>query len=136
MNREELIADSRFQDNPSRVRNASDLDRMIGEWTRTLSAQTLLNSLEAHDIPASRVYTAADCASDVQYRHRGMVREVDDPLLGKVLHCGIVPHVPEGPGEIRWTGPSIGQHTQSVLEELLGMSAQEVGVLRETGVVR
>ena len=66
---------------------------------------------------------------------RGMVREVEDPLLGRVLHAGIVPHVPDDPGSVRWPGPSIGAHTMEVLQELLAMSSSEVEALREQGVL-
>jgi crotonobetainyl-CoA:carnitine CoA-transferase CaiB-like acyl-CoA transferase len=63
------------------------------------------------------------------------VRDVDDPLFGKVLHAGIVPHVPDDPGAIRWTGPPIGAHTDEILRDDLGLSADEISKLRERGVV-
>ena len=74
--------------------NSEALDTIIAAWTRRLPAVEVPRRLSAADIPNTRVYTAAD----VQFRHRGMVREVDDPLLGRLLHPGIVPHVSEGPG--------------------------------------
>jgi formyl-CoA transferase len=51
-----------------------------------------------------------------------MVCDIDDPIVGHVLHPGAVPVVPEDPGQIRWTGPAIGAHTEEVLRELLDMS--------------
>ncbi|MDF0542727.1 CoA transferase [Sphingobium sp. H39-3-25] len=136
LGRPELIEDMRYCDNPQRVRHASDLDAIIGGWTRRHSSDAIIAQLEAADIPCCKAYTAADCAADPQYRHRGMVREVEDPLLGKVLHTGIVPHLPESPGAIRWAGPSIGQHTDEVLAELAGLTEQELVSLRHAGVVR
>jgi formyl-CoA transferase len=64
-----------------------------------------------------------------------MVREVEDPLFGRVLHAGIVPHIPENPGEVRWPGPPIGAHTDEVLRELLGLKPPEIAKLRAEGVV-
>jgi crotonobetainyl-CoA:carnitine CoA-transferase CaiB-like acyl-CoA transferase len=136
MGRPELVEDPRFMDNRARVRHVGELDGIIGEWTFKHAAQVLIVLLEQNDIPASKVYTAADCADDEQYRYRGMVREVMDPLLGTVLHSGVVPHVPEGPGGIRWTGPSIGQHTQEVLGDMLGMGDEEISALRQAGALR
>jgi crotonobetainyl-CoA:carnitine CoA-transferase CaiB-like acyl-CoA transferase len=130
-----LATDPRFVDNPSRVAHAAELDRIIGQWTGERTAAALKTLLEAADVPSSKVYTAADCASDPQYLHRGMVRTVDDPLLGPVLHSGIVPHIPENPGRIRWTGPALGHHTAEVLDELLGMSADEIETLRQEGAI-
>lgn len=57
------------------------------------------------DIPNCKADTAADCATDPQHRARGMVREVPDRHFGTVLQAGIVPHMPESPGSVRWTGP-------------------------------
>jgi crotonobetainyl-CoA:carnitine CoA-transferase CaiB-like acyl-CoA transferase len=65
-----------------------------------------------------------------------MVREVEDPLLGaRLLHTGIVPHLPEDPGTIRWPGPAIGAHTDEVMREILGLGPAEVQALRQEGVV-
>ena len=64
-----------------------------------------------------------------------MVRELEDPLIGRVLHAGVVPHVPQAPGDIRWTGPAVGAHTDEVLNEA-GFDAGEIQILRQEGVVR
>jgi len=90
--------------------------------------------LEAADVPATRAYTVADCAEDPQFRHRGMVREVEDAQLGPMLHPGIVPMLPEDPGAIRWAGPPVGAHTEEVFQGLLGLSATDVAALRQEGI--
>lgn len=133
--RPDLTEDPRFAGNRARVAHAEALDAIIAAWTRRLPAEEVTRRLNAADIPNTRVYTAADCATDVQFRHRGMVREVEDPLLGRLLHPGIVPHVPEGPGTIRWTGPAVGAHTDEVLHELLGLTAAEISSLRDEGAI-
>ena len=130
-----LPLDPRFQDNRSRVANVEDLDAIIGEWTVQYDADALLAILAEADIPSSLVYTAADIAADPQYRHRDMVREVEDPLFGDVLQAGLVPGVPEDPGRVRWPGPKIGAHNEEVLEELLGFSANEIQRLRDLEVI-
>jgi len=130
-----LPLDPRFQDNRSRVANVEDLDAIIGAWTVQYDADALLAILAEADIPSSLVYTAADIAADPQYRHRDMVREVEDPLFGDVLQAGIVPGVPEDPGRVRWPGPKIGAHNEEVLGELLGFSANEIQRLRDLEVI-
>ena len=63
-----------------------------------------------------------------------MVREVEDPLFGReILHTGIVPHVPDDPGAVRWPGPPVGAHTDEVLRELLGLPPAEIAALRQEG---
>jgi formyl-CoA transferase len=135
MGRTELVDDPDFTGNQARVKNRTALDDMIGAWTATMTAVEADRVLSEADIPCCQVYTVADCAADPQYRHRGMVQEVDDPLFGTVLQTGIVPIVPEDPGRVRWPGPAIGAHTEAVLTSLLGLTADEVSALRAEGVV-
>ena len=135
MGQPDLPQDTRFRDNRSRVANVEDLDTIIGDWTRQHDADALLAILADADIPSSLVYTAEDIAADPQYRHRGMVQEVEDPLFGQVLQAGIVPGVPEDPGRVRWPGPKIGAHNEEVLGELLGMTAADVQGLRDQEVI-
>src|SRR3546814_284097 len=134
LGRPELVADPRFIGNRARVEHSQELDVLIGQWTQALTAADLQEKLNDAGIPSSKAYTAADAAEDPQYRYRGMVREVDDPALGPVLHSGVVPHVPESPGEVRWTGPAIGQHSDEILA-LAGYAAVEIAAFRDRGVI-
>jgi crotonobetainyl-CoA:carnitine CoA-transferase CaiB-like acyl-CoA transferase len=130
-----LSADPRFMGNRPRVQNVGILDKLIADWTRVRTAKQLEELLNAADIPNSRAYTAADVATDPQYLFRGMVRPVDDPVLGQVLHSGIVPHIPESPGAIRWPGPEVGQHTDEILSELCGFDRAAIARLRAEGTI-
>ncbi|MDR5651194.1 CaiB/BaiF CoA transferase family protein [Ruixingdingia sedimenti] len=133
--RPDLPQDDRFTSNLLRVKNVVALDELIADWSRQLPVAEVERLLKEHDIPSTQVYTAAEIASDPQFQHRNMVRRVDDPLIGQpVLHQGVVPHVPDNPGTIRWTGPAIGQHTDEVLAEI-GRSAEDIAKLRSEGVI-
>jgi crotonobetainyl-CoA:carnitine CoA-transferase CaiB-like acyl-CoA transferase len=131
----ELACEPRFQGNAKRVDNVAELDAMIAAWTKNHTSTDLDRMLAMSDIPATVAYTAAEIAGDKQLRMRGMVQDVEDPLFGKVLHAGIVPHVPDDPGAIRWTGPPIGAHTDEILGNDLGLGADEIRRLRNEGVV-
>jgi crotonobetainyl-CoA:carnitine CoA-transferase CaiB-like acyl-CoA transferase len=132
----ELVEDPRFSGNQSRVANAAHLDALIGVWTRTRTADTLVALLSDAGIPSSRVYTAADIAADPQYKKRGMVREVHDPVFGTpILQAGIVPQVIEEPCDVRWAGPEVGAHNDEVLGDLLGIDASGIAALRQEGVI-
>ena len=135
MERPELIDDPRFKGNQAHVAHVKELDAVIAAWTRRFAAAEADAILSKADIPCTLVYTAAECAADPQFRHRGMVREVEDPLFGSVLHAGVVPHVPENPGQVRWPGPPVGAHTEEVLSDLLGLRPQEIESLRAEGVL-
>lgn len=135
IDRPEFVGKEGFRDNRERVANASAIDTIIAEWTRLRTADAALDLLAAADIPSCRAYTAADCASDAQFRARGMVREVEDPRFGTILQAGIVPHIPEGPGQIRWPGPAVGQHNVEIYRDRLGMSDAELAELVSGGVI-
>jgi crotonobetainyl-CoA:carnitine CoA-transferase CaiB-like acyl-CoA transferase len=136
MERYDLLQSPDYADNVSRVRNAKVLDAEIAKWTFQYDAEDLLDKLSAADIPSSKAYTAADCAADEQYRYRKMVREVFDPAFGEnILHAGVVPHIPEMPGTVRWAGVEVGRHTSDILTGLLGKSPEDISTLREEGVV-
>jgi crotonobetainyl-CoA:carnitine CoA-transferase CaiB-like acyl-CoA transferase len=136
MGQPELARDPRFTGNLARLRNVDELDRLIASWTQQATAAEVDRCLSKADIPCTQVYTAAECAADPQFRHRGMVREVEDPLFGRaVLHPGVVPHMPDDPGAVRWAGPAIGAHNEEVLRDLLGMAPAEIEALRQEGVI-
>jgi crotonobetainyl-CoA:carnitine CoA-transferase CaiB-like acyl-CoA transferase len=132
----DLLQDPRFAGNQARVANAEALDARITEWTLQRDVAALELVLAAADVPSTRAYSIADVAADPQFLFRGMVRQVEDPLLGRVLHPGIVPHVPEDPGQIRWPGPPIGAHNREVFGGLLAMSDAALAELVSEGVSR
>jgi crotonobetainyl-CoA:carnitine CoA-transferase CaiB-like acyl-CoA transferase len=134
--RPDLIDAPDYAGNQNRVANAAALDALIGAWTRERSTEALEDLLTQADIPSSKVYTAADVAGDPQYLHRGMVKSVPDPDLGAdILHAGIVPHMVETPGVIRWPGPVVGAHTDAVLRELAGYDDALIAELRRENVI-
>ncbi|MGH6815096.1 MAG: CaiB/BaiF CoA transferase family protein [Hyphomicrobiaceae bacterium] len=137
MDRPELAGDARFLDNQSRLRHNTELDRLIGAWVGRRTAEETIALLDEVNIPASKIYTAADIAADRQYRARKMVTEVADPRFGTLLHPGVVPVV-EGldrDAQIRWPGPELGRHNAEVYGDLLGCSAAEIAEQSERKII-
>jgi formyl-CoA transferase len=120
--RPELAGDPRFADNGKRCANVAELDAAIAGWTRTKTAAEAEAVLEAAEVPCSRLYDMRDCAEDPHFRARQVVMQVQDPLIGPVLHPA-APFRLDGvaPAEmVRWTGPAAGAHNEHVFGELLG----------------
>ena len=120
--RQELVHDPRFVGNVERVANVELLDAEIAAWTIRYCAAEADRLCREAGIPSTLVYTAKECAESAQFRARGMVREVDDPIIGRTLHPGVVPLTPGGEARMRWPGPAIGAHTEEVLRDLAGTS--------------
>jgi crotonobetainyl-CoA:carnitine CoA-transferase CaiB-like acyl-CoA transferase len=137
MGQPELADDPRFRDNQVRCENVVELDRLIGAWVATQTAEEALEKLDQVNIPSSKIYTIADIAADEQYRERKAVTEVEDPHFGTVLHPGVVPVVAgqDRDAQIRWTGPEVGQHTSDVLGELLGLDEAAIAARRDSGLI-
>jgi len=122
--RPDLGADPRLATNAGRCAHVAEIDAAIVTWTRGFAATEADRLLEEAEVPACRLYTIKDCAEDPHFRARAAVQEVDDPLLGRVLHPGaplrISGHAPEA--VVGWTGPAVGAHNAWVLEELAGLA--------------
>jgi formyl-CoA transferase/succinyl-CoA--D-citramalate CoA-transferase len=133
MDRPGLASDPRFAGHEDRGRHMTELDAEIEAWTSSLPASELLDRLAAHGVPAGKIYTAADMASDPHYAARDMVLRPDTGH-GWPMN-GIVPKFSRTPGEVKTTGPRLGEHTRSVLADLAGVTAKDFGVLLDQGLV-
>jgi formyl-CoA transferase len=57
------------------------------------------------------------------------------PELGEFAMQDVVPKLSDTPGQVRWVGPALGEHTNEVLAQLLGFDQQRLGELRESGII-
>ena len=135
MDRPDLADHPDYRGNQARCANVAALDRLIGTWTATLDTAALDAALAEADIPHTRVFTVADIAADPQFRARQMVQEVEDPLLGPMLHPGVVPKMDGVSPVPRSTGPAIGADNQAVLHDVLGYDPAKIAALVAEGVL-
>lgn len=135
MGRPEWKADPRYATHEARGAHQAELDQAITQWVRSLPAEELLGVLDRHGVPCGPVYNAAEVLADPHYRARGSLVEVDNPGVGRVTMQGPVPRLAETPLSVPGPAPELGEHTDHVLQELLGLSAEDVARLREAGVV-
>jgi crotonobetainyl-CoA:carnitine CoA-transferase CaiB-like acyl-CoA transferase len=121
--RPELAADPAYATNGLRCQNREALDAAIAAWTRGLLAREAEALLERAEVPCSRLYDIADCATDPHFLARKSVLAVNDPLIGQTLHPGPVIRMDgEAPDSVvRWTGPKAGAHNDFVRHSLLGL---------------
>jgi len=133
--RDDLGEDPQLAHNDGRALQSSMLDDAISVWTMSQPIKTVLEALEAAEVPAGRIYSVADIVADPHYQARDMILDAELPGGAAVKMPGIVPKLSETPGSINWQGPSLGQHTSSVLSDL-GMTELDIARLKQNGVVQ
>ena len=135
MGRPELSADPRYAGHAARGENQAQLDGLIGAWTSALTADEVLALMEANGVAAGRVCRAPDMLDDPQFAARGAIVETPHPVFGTVKMQNAFPKLTQTPGGVRWPGPTLGEDTDAVLAEVIGMDAEKVRGLRAKGVV-
>ncbi len=135
MGRPELGDDPRFATHAARGASQLELDELIGEWTITLDSEKLTEVLEANGVPTGRIYRAKEMLEDTHIAAREAIIKIAHPLFGDIRMQGAFPKLSDTPGEVRWVGPELGEHTDVVLRDLLGYDDARVDALKAAGVV-
>jgi crotonobetainyl-CoA:carnitine CoA-transferase CaiB-like acyl-CoA transferase len=133
--RPDLAEDPAFAQNDGRAAQSALLDAAIAGWTSANSIENVLAALEETGVPAGRIYSAADIVADPHYQARGMILDAELPGGTQVKMPGIVPKLSDTPGEVRWQGPALGEHTSAVLAEL-GIAAADIQRMKNEGAVQ
>lgn len=133
MGREDLAEDPRLAHNDGRVEHVEMLDAAILEWTGRHDLDMVLKALESAGVPSGRIYSAADIMNDEQYLAREMIQRFRLPD-GEFIHLpGIVPKLSATPGQTRWLGPELGQHTKEILDAI-GVTPEQFSQMRAAGI--
>lgn len=132
--RADLADDPTLADNAGRDARRDELYALIDRWAACLPQEQVLQVLEQAEVPASKIYSAADMLSDPQYLAREMFLNATLPDGKAFKMPGIVPKLSDTPGSAEWTGPALGEHTDAILGSL-GYSAQQIAELRGRGAI-
>jgi len=135
LERPELAEDPRFSTNPLRVTNYADLRPLLAEVFRGQTTAAWQTRLDAAGIPISPINTVADVMEHPQVLAREMLVQLNHPVAGKMTVPGIPVKLSDTPGALRTAAPTLGQHTEEVLLELLGYTAEQVAQLRTEGAI-
>jgi crotonobetainyl-CoA:carnitine CoA-transferase CaiB-like acyl-CoA transferase len=134
--RPDLHEDPRFATNADRVRNRAACVEAVSAITRAHPVDYWLDNLARLKVPCAPVNTIDKVFQDPQVQAREMVVELDHPVSGKPERYIANPiKMSKTPPRYRRPAPTLGQHTDEVLAELLDMGADEVAALRARGVV-
>jgi crotonobetainyl-CoA:carnitine CoA-transferase CaiB-like acyl-CoA transferase len=135
--REDLIADPRFQSNPDRIlpANREILTGILQEALMRRPFDSWVKAFNDVGIPGGVINSVEDLAHDPQLRARGAFAVVNHSALGRVEIVAALPKFSNTSGRIRLPSPRLGEHTDEVLREL-GLSRREILGLRKSGIIR
>jgi crotonobetainyl-CoA:carnitine CoA-transferase CaiB-like acyl-CoA transferase len=135
MGKPEIADDTRFRDNAARMENVEALEQHITDWTRTLSAAELLDVLQSIGVPSAKVTRVSELVQHPQLAHRGQIIEMPHSEAGTVPMQGFAVHFGDTPMRLHHPPPALGEHTDEVLTEWLGLAASRIADLRAAGAV-
>jgi crotonobetainyl-CoA:carnitine CoA-transferase CaiB-like acyl-CoA transferase len=133
--REDLANNPIYSSNQGRADNVDFIDATIEEWTKRHSLREAQQILDEVSVPVGPIYGIKEIVEDEQYKARDMLQEIELPDGKKVLVPGIVPKLSETPGEIKWSGPSLGEHNEEIYTEFMNFSFEKFKKLKEQGVI-
>jgi crotonobetainyl-CoA:carnitine CoA-transferase CaiB-like acyl-CoA transferase len=132
--RPEWLEDPRFKDTAGLVKNAKERLDMMAEVIKTESSEHWLDVLDKADVPCAPVLSRDEVHLHPQVVANQIVVELDHPVVGKVRQTRPAERMDGTPSEISRPAPTLGQHTDEVLQEL-GLGKEEVDALRSAGVL-
>jgi crotonobetainyl-CoA:carnitine CoA-transferase CaiB-like acyl-CoA transferase len=130
-----LAQDPRFATNDARINHRDALTRELETVLRTRPAAAWLAALEPAQVPCAPINDLAQVFADPQVRHRGMRVDVAHPSGSSVPMVASPLRLSATPPAYDRAPPLLGQHTEEILRERLGMSDERITELRRNGVV-
>jgi len=129
---EGLAADPRFATIGERRRNQNEFWRLLTEFAMQYTKREFMAILNELDVPCGPIMSTGDLADDEHVRGRDMYVEIDHPQRGKWYNVGMPIKLSASPAKIE-RSPTLGEHTDEILQEVLGYDATKIGQMRTAG---
>ncbi|HET6607092.1 MAG TPA: CoA transferase [Rhodopila sp.] len=132
--REDLIGDTRYADIFARLEREAEVDGIIATWTRRHTKMDAMRAIGEAGIPAGAVLDTMELQSDRTFEDRGIMQVMRHPVHRDFKMPGWPVRI-DGKPPLLAASPVLGEHTQAVLSEWLGLNEHAVGALRDDGAV-
>lgn len=131
---EDLIDDPEWATPEARLTKLDDCFALIEGWTITKNKFEVMEILNKHEIPCGPILSMKELAVEPSLRKTGTVVEVDHPERGKYLTIGNPIKLSDSPTDVQ-RSPLLGEHTEEILKDIVGLSDQEIKDAREEGAI-
>ncbi|MBP7247740.1 MAG: CoA transferase [Negativicutes bacterium] len=136
MGKSELAEDPRFKDIKDRIENHVEVKAIVQEWVGQNTVDEVVNGLLEKGVPVAPILNIAQVTSDPHIAEaREMFVRLDHPVAGKMRIAGSHLKLSKTKTEIKTPAPALGQDNEKGLEELLGLTAEQVKELLEEGAI-
>lgn len=132
--RPEFIEEPWFQKGSERAKHADELDEAVGDWISERTTDEVVAAFEEANAAITPIYNIKDIMQDPQYQALDSIITVEDPELGPIKMQNVLFRLSETPGEVKWSGPQLGEHNEEVYREL-GIDEERLEELKAEGVV-
>ena len=132
--RPEFIEEPWFQKGSERAKHADELDEAVGSWISERTTDEVVEAFEEANAAITPIYNIADIMHDPQYQALDSIITVNDAELGPIKMQNVLFRLSETPGEVKWSGPQLGEHNEEVYGEL-GMDKERLEELKAEGVI-
>lgn len=132
----EWTSAERFSASPGRRRNQDELDKLVEAWTLKHDHYEVMNGLQQAGVAAAVIPTGPELLRDPHLQDRGMFQVIDREFVGLHPYPKTIPmRLSQSYPGIRMPAPTLGEHNDYVLGELLGISREEIDKLAEDGII-
>lgn len=133
--RNDLIDNPKFKTNKDRTENRNELNGILEKVFMTKKFSEWKKIFEKNNLPYSPINTIDKVVTDPILKYREMLVELNQPDLGKIKIAGSPFKLSETPGKVRTHAPSLGEHTEEILKNLLNYSENKIKNLLKNEVV-
>ena len=132
--RKDLIGDPRFDTAAARLKHEPEVDAMIAAWTRQHDKREAMRVLGGAGVPAGAIFDTMELTEEADFERRGIMQTMEHPIAGPFKMPGWPVRV-DGKATRITSSPMLGEHTDQVLSDWLGLTAQAVAEMKREGVI-
>jgi len=131
---EDWLEDANFNTPDARLPRLAHVFSEIEKWTMTKTKMEIMDILNPLNVPCGPILSMKELAEEPSLRATGTVVEVDHPKRGKYLTVGNPIKLSDSPADVR-RSPMLGEHTEEVLREVVGLNDADIQTARQQGAI-
>jgi len=135
MGKAELSSPDTYASSAQRLADRDTVEGLVSKWTGSMAREEVIEICVENEVPIGAVNAINEIFDDPHFQARGNLETIIDPEAGQVTIPAVIPRLSRTPGKVINLGPALGNANKSVLEDLLGFSAEQVLELKSKGVV-